>query len=76
MIKKACEKELHDPRGGIFTFLVIQIIEVSELINDERVHYITLLVDWAVYLSELNFQLQAENQLVLQMYSHVKSFQA
>lgn len=32
MIKKAHEKEFHDPRGGIFTFLVIQIMEVPELI--------------------------------------------
>jgi hypothetical protein len=76
MIKKAREKEFNDPRGGIFTFLVIQIMEVPELINDERVHYITFLVDWSVYLSELNFQLQAENQLVQQKYSHVKTFQA
>jgi len=34
------------------------------------------LVDWSVYVSELNFQLQAENRLVQQVYSHVKTFQA
>jgi len=50
-------------------------MEVPELINGKRVHYITFLVDWSVYLSELNFQLQAENQLVQQVYSHVKTFQ-
>jgi len=32
MIKKTYEREFHDPRGGIFTFLVIQIMEVPELI--------------------------------------------
>jgi len=75
MIKKACEKEFDDPRGGIFTFLVIQIMVVPELINDERVQYVTFLVNWSFYLSELNFQLQAENHLVQQVCSHVKTFQ-
>jgi hypothetical protein len=51
-------------------------MEMPELINGERVHYITFLVDWSVYLSQLNSQLQAENQLVQEVYNHVKTFQA
>ena len=51
-------------------------MEVPDLINDERANYITFLVDWSVYLSELNFQLQAESQLVQQVYSHFKTLQA
>ena len=44
-------------------------MEVPERINDERVHYITFLLDLTGYLSELNLQLKAENQFV-----HVKTF--
>ena len=39
MVKKACEKDFHDPKGEIFTFVVVQVMEVPELISDERVHY-------------------------------------
>ena len=39
MVKKACEKDFHDPKGEILTFVVVQVMEVPELISDERVHY-------------------------------------
>jgi hypothetical protein len=68
--------EFHGPSKGIFTFLDIQVMEVAEFINYKRFHYIALLVDLTAYLSEFNFQLHAENQLVQELYSHVKTLQA
>lgn len=69
-------KEFYDPRNDILKFLGIQIVEVSGHISDVRVHDIAFLLDLTPYLSQLKVKLQPEHQLVFQMCSHVKTFQA
>jgi hypothetical protein len=51
-------------------------MEVSEHISDVWVHDIAFLLDLTPYLSRLMLKLQGEHQLVFQMCSHVKTFQA
>jgi hypothetical protein len=60
-------KEFYDPRSDILKFLDIQIMEVSDHINDVRVHDIAFLLDLTHYFSQLKLKLQAEHQLVFQM---------
>jgi hypothetical protein len=65
-------KRFYDLRTEIFTFLEMKAIEVPELINDDGIRDLAFLLDLTAYLSELSLKLQGENQLVRQMYIHVK----
>jgi hypothetical protein len=49
---------------------------VPELIIDDWLRNLAFLVDLTAYLNELNLKPQDGNQLVHQLYSHVKIFQA
>lgn len=49
---------------------------MPELINDEWIGDLAFLMDFAAYFNEMNLKLLGENQLVNQLYNHVKTFQA
>jgi hypothetical protein len=51
-------------------------MELPECVDDDWSRDLAFLVDLTACLKEPNLKLQGENQLVHQLYSHVKTFQA
>ena len=62
-------------RSQIFTFMDMKGKLTPELNNDDWICELAFLVDVTTHLNELNSKLQSRDQLVYQLYSHVKTFQ-
>lgn len=68
-------KRFYDLRSEIHTFMDMKGVYVPELTNDKWLQQLAFLVDLTTYFNELNMKLQGQNQLVHQLYGHIKTFE-
>ena len=68
-------KQFYELREEVFVFMEMKGKSVSKLQNEDWVRDLAFLVDLTSYLNELNLKLQGRDQLVHDLYKHIKVFQ-
>ncbi|XP_014776676.1 general transcription factor II-I repeat domain-containing protein 2-like [Octopus bimaculoides] len=74
--KEKMLQRFYSLREAVCTFLERNGKFVPELKNDNWICDLAFLVDITTHLNDLNLKLQKQNQLIHEMYSRVKAFQA
>ena len=67
-------KRFFDLLEEIDSFMKIKNSEVPELTNSNFISNLAFLTDVTDHLNDLNIKLQGKDQIITQMYDHVKSF--